>query len=174
MSKVGIGAYKSTCRMDLAAKTVRVEARFSKNGQAREVALGDVALSILEVIRPANPSPTDHVFLGRADKPIRSVREGFDAAVLKVWKPSTNGERKPRFHDLRKTGATRVEAVSSPHAVARRFLGHADEDVTSSYLLPSLDAVRDAMNRAASSIDGKTPAGVLPFPGRQEQGAAAG
>jgi hypothetical protein len=27
----------------------------------------------------------------------------------------------------------------------------------------ALDAVRDAVNRAASSIDGKTPAGAIPF-----------
>lgn len=44
-------------------------------------------------------------------------------------------ERKPRFHDLRKTGATRIEAVSS-HAVAKAFLGHADENVTDTYIVP--------------------------------------
>ncbi|MGH9316539.1 MAG: hypothetical protein ACRD1P_05470, partial [Thermoanaerobaculia bacterium] len=63
----------------------------------------------------------------------------------------------------RKTGATRVEAVSS-HAVAKAFLGHADENVTDTYLLATLDAVREAVNRAARSIDGATPAGAIPFP----------
>ncbi len=43
--------------------------------------------------------------------------------------------------------------------MARRFLGHSDEDVTDTYLLPSLDAVREAVNRAARLIDGP-PEGV--------------
>ncbi len=68
--------------------------------------------------------------------------------MMAVWKRTNDEEEKPRFHDLRKTGATRVEAVSSL-SVARRFLGDADEDVTASYLLPSLDAVREAVKRRA-------------------------
>jgi hypothetical protein len=68
-------------------------------------------------------------------------------------------------HDLRKTAATRVEAVSS-HAVAKMFLGHSDENVTHSYLQPSLDDVRDAVNRAARSIDGQIPPGTIAFPTR--------
>jgi Integrase len=149
-------------------KALTVEARFAKNKREREVALGEVALRILADARPAvDPGPSDHVFLGRRGGPILDVRGGFNAAVLKVWKPSRPGEMRPRFHDLRKTGATRLEAVSS-HAVAKAFLGHADGDVTDTYILPSLDAVRDAINRAARSIDGEIPAGVLAFP----QGAA--
>jgi hypothetical protein len=52
-----------------------------------------------------------------------------------------------------KTGATRVESVSSK-AVAKAFLGHADEDVTDSYIAPGIEEVRDAVNRAARAIDG--------------------
>jgi hypothetical protein len=37
---------------------------------------------------------------------------------------------------LRKRAGTRVEAVSS-HAVAKRLLGHADMDVTDSFLMPT-------------------------------------
>ena len=79
-----------------------------------------------------------------------------------MWKPAKPGQRKPRFHDLLKTGATRVEAVSS-HAVAKAFLGHADENVTDTYILASLEDVRSAVDRAARSIDGTTPAGAIPF-----------
>jgi hypothetical protein len=52
----------------------------------------------------------------------------------------------------------------SSHAVAKAFLGHADENVTDTYIVPSLQAVCDAVNRAARSIDGETPAGTIPFP----------
>jgi len=41
----------------------------------------------------------------------------------------------------------------------KQFLGHADENVTDTYIAPSLEAVCDAVSRAARSIDGKTPAG---------------
>jgi integrase len=86
---------------------------------------------------------------------VPSVRLGtwWNAAVLEVWKPSRPSEKRPRFHDLRKTAGTRIEAVSS-HAVAKRLLGHADEDVTDSYLMPTLEDVRAAVNRAATLIDG--------------------
>ena len=42
----------------------------------------------------------------------------------------------------------------SSHAVAKRLLGHADEDVTDSYLMPTIEDVRAAVNRAAALIDG--------------------
>lgn len=149
--------------VDFEGRVVHVEARFAKNGKAREVALGDVAFSIVSALRLAGQAGSDHVFLGRRGDPIQDVRGGFDAAVLSVWKPSKPGERKPRFHDLRKTGATRVEAVSS-HAVPNTFLGHSDENETDTYILPSLDEVRNAIDRAARSIDGETPAGAILFP----------
>jgi hypothetical protein len=63
---------------------------------------------------------------------------------------------------LRRTGATRVEALSSK-AVAKAFLGHADADVTDTYFLADLDAVRDAVNRAAFAIDGTMLPGVVRF-----------
>lgn len=149
--------------VDLERCVAHVEARFAKNGKERDVALGEAAVSILTAIQPTQPTATDHVFIGRRGRPIRDVRGGFDSAVLEVWKPAKPDELKPRFHDLRKTGATRVEAVSS-HAVAKKFLGHSDVDVTDSYIVPSLDEVRRAINRAARSIDGETPAGAIPFP----------
>ncbi len=149
--------------VNLERKALTVEARFAKNKKERDVALGDVALSILEAIRRPDYSPVDHVFLGRRGKPIESVSGGFNAAVLEVWKPSKPEERRPRFHDLRKTGATRIEAVSS-HAVAKTFLGHADENVTDTYIVVTLDAVRDAVNRAARLIDGEASGNVVFFP----------
>lgn len=151
--------------VDLEGRKVYVEARFAKFAKARDVALGEVAFSILSAIRPETPEPADHVFLGKGGSPIRDVRGGFDPAVLAAWKPSRPEERKPRFHDLRKTAATRVEAVSS-HAVAKMFLGHSDENVTDSYLQPSLADVREAVNRAARSIDGQIPPGTIAFPAR--------
>jgi hypothetical protein len=36
--------------------------------------------------------------------------------------------------------------------------------VTDTYLVTTLDAVREAINRAARSIDGEKPVGVIEFP----------
>jgi integrase len=156
--------------VSLEACTAHVEARFGKGpngGKARDVALGEIACAILGAIRPAAPALEDHVFLGRRG-PIKDVRGGFDRAVLAVWKPSSRDEDKPRFHDLRKTAATRVEAVSS-HAVAKAFLGHSDENVTDSYIVPTLDAVREAVNRAARLIDGEAAGNVAIFPAPRQE-----
>ena len=146
--------------VDLARGVAIVEGRFAKNGKEREVALGDVAVSILEPLRPANVKPEGHVFIGRRDKPIRSVGTSFDKVVREVC---TGAKRKPRSHDLRKTGATRVEAVSS-HAVAKKFLGHSDKDVTDFYPLASIEDFRAAVNRAARYLGGEKPTGVIEFP----------
>jgi integrase len=99
------------------------------------------------------------------------TKEDENATVLKAWKPANKDEKRPRFHDLRKTGATRVEAVASK-AAAKTFLGHADQDVTDTYILPSLDDVRDAVNRAAFSIDGTMLPGVVRFEPRTAQKTA--
>lgn len=129
----------------------------AKNGLEREVALGDVAVGILEGLKPEIHVPELHVFRKPNGEPLGSIDTWWNSAVAKVWKPSKPSERRPRFHDLRKSGATRVEAVSS-HAVAKRFLGRADEDVTDGYIVATLDAVRDAVNRAAALIDGDSQA----------------
>src|SRR5262249_30664286 len=89
--------------VNLEERVAHVEARSAKNRKARDVTLGDVAVSILTPLRPSNAS--GHVFIGRRGEPIRDIRGAFDAALLEVWKPSRPGEKKPRFHDLRKTGA---------------------------------------------------------------------
>jgi len=156
--------------VDLEARKVVVIAANAKNGQEREVPLGAVALSILEAIRPENPEPEAHVFLGETGEPVKTVYSGFVAAVQKIWKPEKPGQARPRFHDLRKTAATRVEAVSS-HAIAKALLGHAAESVTDTYLLPDLTEVRAALDRAARSIDGEAPQGAILFPAGVGKGA---
>jgi integrase len=156
--------------VDLEGGKLTVLAKYAKNGQEREVPLGAVALGILTALRPENPNQEAHVFLGETGEPVKTVYSGFVAKVEKVWKPEKPGQARPRFHDLRKTAATRVEAVSS-HAIAKALLGHAAGDVTDTYLLPDLDEVRAALDRAARSIDGEAPEGAIPFRSRVEKGA---
>ena len=139
-----------------------VEARYAKNGQERTIPLGDVAFGILESLSPDNPKADGLVFTKPDGTEILTIKNWWNRAVLKVWTPSRPSEQRPRFHDFRKTGGTRVEAVSS-HAVAKRFLGHADEDVTDSYIIATDEAVREATNRAARLIDGVQVGNVVQF-----------
>jgi integrase len=137
--------------VDLKRGVVTVEARYAKNGHERDVPLGGVAAGILAELRRDDPGAV--VFTKRDGSPVGSIRTWWLRTIPEVWTPSKPSEDRPRFHDLRKTCGTRVESVSS-HAVAKRLLGHADGDVTDSYLLPTVDDVRAACDRAAARIDG--------------------
>jgi integrase len=148
--------------VDLARGVVTVESRFAKNGEEREVALGDIASGILKELAEGGTAPGALAFTKPDGTAIDSIRTWWNAAVLKVWTPPKPSDRRPRFHDLRKTAATRVESVSS-HAVAKMLLGHADEDVTDGYVRPELEDVRAAVNRAARLIDGEQVGNVVPF-----------
>ena len=148
--------------VNLPQRFVVVEARYAKNGREREVPLGDVSFSILEGLKPETIEPSALVFTKPNGSSVESIRTWWDSAVSEVWKPSKPSERRPRIHDLRKTAGTRVESVSS-HAVAKLLLGHADGDVTDTYLMPTAEDVRAALNRAARLIDGEQVGNVIPF-----------
>lgn len=154
--------------VSLDQQSVTVEERYAKAKKARDVALGQVALGILRRQAESGSDPDASVFRRDLERPVSAstIEHAFTRAVEAVWKPAKPGEKRPRFHDLRKTAATRVESCSS-YAVARAFLGHAALDVTGLYVRPQLDSVRDAINRAASLIDGPEVTGnVVDF--RQE------
>jgi integrase len=104
---------------------------------------------------------------------IDSIRTWWNTAVLKVWTASKPKEQRPRFHDLRKTCATRVESVSS-HAVAKMLLGHAAEDVTDAYIQPEIEDVVAALNRAARLIDGEQVGNVVQFGAASANGTTNG
>jgi integrase len=150
--------------VDLNRRVVTVLSQQAKNGREREVPLGDVAFGILAELRPEHPNPDAFVFVKRNGQPWGTSLQTWwvTVAMPKVWTPSKPSERRPRFHDLRKTCATRVESVSS-HAVAKRLLGHLSGDITATYIMPSDDDVRAALNRAARLIDGEQVGNVVPF-----------
>ncbi len=133
---------------------------YAKNGEARRVPLGDVALGILEELCEGL-GPKDPVFRNPKGKEIKSIRTWFLGVLEEIWTPETPSEEPPRpAHDFRKTCATRVEAVSS-HAVAKFLLGHKDEDVTDGYIVVLEGEAREALNRAARLIDGTQVGNVV-------------
>ena len=69
--------------VDLERRVVHVAERFAKNGKAREVALGEVAFSILSALRPETPAESDHVFIGRRGEPILTFAV---ASMRRCWR----------------------------------------------------------------------------------------
>jgi integrase len=159
--------------VNLDARVVTILSQYAKNGQERDVPLGDVGVAILTTLKEDRRSDDGLVFTKPDGSPIKSVQTWWVRAMGKVWKASKPSEQRPRFHDLRKTCGTRVEMVSS-HAVAKRLLGHADGDVTDSYLMPTDDDVRAALNRSARLIDGEQVGNVVPFAAEAGKGTEKG
>jgi hypothetical protein len=75
----------------------------------------------------------------------RGIGTSIGVRGLRVDQDSRGcGYVKPPFHDLRKTGAARVEAISSL-AVAKAFSDTLTRTLPTP-IVASLDAVRDAVN----------------------------
>jgi integrase len=139
---------------------------WAKRGKVRDVPLGDVALSILNSIRPENPGDDDPVWLNATGGPLRSVRRSYETAVQKVCPVPRPEWRYPDFHSLRRTCASALAQVA-PTAVVGAILGHAKETVTDTYITVPVEAQIAALNGAAKLIDGGN---VVAFP---EQKVAA-
>lgn len=81
--------------MDLDGRKVTVLAKYAKNGEERDVALGDVALDILNKVRLDNPDPEGHVFLGNSGAPLKTIQTGFVAASLDDVRAALNRAARP-------------------------------------------------------------------------------
>jgi integrase len=149
-------------RVDFEKKVYRTDPRWTKGGEEREVPLGNVAIGILKGVLPADPAPTDAVWLGPDGGPLKDFRSSFEKAVRAVCKAPEPGWRYPTIHSLRRTCATALEQVASK-AVAAKVLGHSAADVTDRYVQPSLDDCLIALDRAALLIDGEPSATVVPL-----------
>jgi integrase len=149
-------------RADFEKRAYRTDPRWTKGGREREVPLGDVALGLLQEIRPEGPEPLDAVWLGPERLPLRNFRGSFEEAVKDVCAEPGPGWRRPTIHSLRDTCATALEKVASK-AIVKKVLGHSAADVTDLYVQPSLEDCLAALNRAALLIDGEATENVVPL-----------
>jgi len=149
-------------RVNFERRVYVVDPRFAKRGKEREVPLGDVALSILDQVRPANARPEDPVWLGRNGRPVKDLRTVYEDRVEDVCPAPGPGKRYPDLHSLRRTCATALSLVARK-AVVRAVLGHEDEDVTDRYIDVPLSEQLAAVNAAALHIDGEPTQNVVPI-----------
>jgi integrase len=159
-------------RVDFEKRVYPVDPRWAKRGKERDVPLGDVALSILNSIRPENPGDDDPVWLNAKGGPLHGVRRSYEGAVEKVCPTPRPGWRYPDFHSLRRTCASALAEIA-PTSVVGAVLGHAKESVTDRYITVPIEAQIAALNRAALLIDGEAQENVSIFPGTVQKAAVS-
>jgi integrase len=158
-------------RVDFEKRVYPVDPRWAKRGKERDVPLSDVALSILNSIRPENSGPDDPVWLNAKGGPLHGVRRSYERAVQKVCPTPRPGWRYPDFHSLRRTCASALAEIA-PTSVVGAVLGHSKESsVTDRYITVPMGAQIAALNRAALLIDGDEKENVAIFPGTVQKAA---
>ncbi|OXE36160.1 MAG: integrase [Phenylobacterium zucineum] len=117
----------SWSELDREAGIWQIPANRSKNGKAHEVDLSPQAVAVLEAI----PKSKGLVFPARNEGAVRgfsATKRRLDEIMQKIADKEAKGEavvlRPWRLHDLRRSAATGMAALSFPPHVAERVLNH--------------------------------------------------
>jgi hypothetical protein len=133
----------------------RIPAQWMKGRKAGHVVpLAELpeALAILRARRKAVAKDCPWVFPGPDGEPIRNHDKGWDRLIRAAGLWHEEAERRPRPHDLRRTGGARMTAAGVPLQTVTRALGDAPSSaamVARTYAQVSDDALRDAFAAAA-------------------------
>jgi len=99
----------------------------------------------------------------RRGKPIRSIRDAWDAACTATGLVDANGDNLRLFHDLRRTGVRNLIRAGVPERVAMTISGHKTRSVFDRYNIVSerdLHEAAEKLNRyireSSSARDGDT------------------
>lgn len=109
--------------VDFDGKTLTVEGDGSKSGQTRHIQLNSEAHQVLTAWRTSFTSET-YVFPSRTGGRLDNVRKSW-YGVLKIA-----GIEQFRWHDLRRTFASKLVMVGVPINTVRELLGHSDLNMT--------------------------------------------
>lgn len=136
-------------RVDLQARTVRLEPGTTKNREGRTFAYNEgselevVLRGRWEATKALGRLPlTPWVFHHRGGKPVRSFHQAWRAACLKAKCPDR------LFHDLRRTAVMEWERAGVARSVAMRMSGHKTESIYRRYAIVVEKDLRDAAQRA--------------------------
>ena len=118
----------------------------AKGGHAHEVPLAPAVAALLHAM--PRQHGCEYVFSTRRARPIAGFGKLRDAtseaASVTGW----------RFHDLRRSAATTMAAAGIAKDIIRRVLGHAESDVTSTYVRHSwLPEKRTALETWAARVE---------------------
>ena len=154
-------------QVDLAAKSVRIEADATKNKKARTIALHGELLEAIEgqwekrkVAGIPGQSPTllcPYVF-HRDGKPLSDFRDGGEKASVtaglgQMIEIEENGKKKKKYvgkilHDFRRTAVRNMTRAGVPERVAMMVSGHKTRSVFDRYDIVSDDDLREAARKS--------------------------
>ena len=124
-----------------------------KSGHVVPLAALPEALAILRARRKAAPKDCPWVFPGPDGEPVRNHDKAWDRLIRAAGLWHEDAERRPRPHDLRRTGGARMTSAGVPLQTVTRALGDAATSaamVARTYAQVSDDALHDAFAAAAA------------------------
>jgi len=133
---------------DAAAWTIPAEdMKGRRSGHVVPLADIPAALELLRARRKAVPKSCSWVFPGADMEPARNYDKAWERIIrrAKLW--SEDRDRRPRPHDLRRTGGSRMVTAGVPLNVVTRALGDAPSSVAmvaKTYAVVVDDALKDA------------------------------
>ena len=121
--------------VDFTGGRITIQAFNTKAMREREVGITDRLMRELQVLYEQSPKVDDLLVFGIED----NVKKAFDAARRAAGLPDV------RFHDLRHTCATRLNAEGIPLPEIGRILGHTQANTTYRYVNANIETVRRAV-----------------------------
>jgi len=113
--------------------------RESKNGEIRHVPINSLLMKTLKSV--INNSDSEYLFTGPTGNPVKSVKQGFWAALRRSGIPHL------RFHDLRHSFGSNLSMAGVDIATIQELMGHKDISTTKRYLHPSPSHKKEAVER---------------------------
>ena len=139
-------------QVDFTNRLIRVEK--TKSGKIRYIPMNDDLVSILERLQSVG-SHVPFVFLNpQSGKPFTTIKTGFNAACRRAEIEDL------RFHDLRRTFATRILQRGADIETVKELLGHHSVLVTQRYTHSNVEAKRyavDLLNNRGPKTGQKEP-----------------
>jgi integrase len=133
-------------QVDLRARTIRLTR--TKSGKARAIPINEALAAELGRLRRIGPEPL-YVFVNpESDTRYVDVKKAWKAALVTAKISSF------RFHDLRHTAATYLQAATGDLLITQKVLGHADVRMTTKYAHVSDERLRQAIADLQVALSG--------------------
>lgn len=139
-------------RVDLRARTVRLDPGTTKNQEGRTVYLDGEVLDTLNTLKAERDVrfPDSPWVFHRHGRRIKDFREAWYAACEAV------GLQGKLFHDFRRTAVRNMVRASIPERVAQQISGHKTRSVFDRYHIVSDSDLREAARRHTRYVSGAT------------------
>lgn len=124
---------------DINLKERYILVRESKNGEIRHVPINSLLMKTLKSV--INNTDSEYLFVGPTGEPVKSVKQGFWAALRRSGIPHI------RFHDLRHSFGSNLSMAGVDIATIQELMGHKDISTTKRYLHPSPKHKKEAVER---------------------------